>query len=52
MPVVDATGDSLTLLWSTLAKDRPALLEIPKADLVFVHDTYPGGEEVAYLESC
>jgi hypothetical protein len=52
MPVVDADDGSLTLLWSISADGRPDLRKLLKSDLVRIHDTHPGGEEVAYLESC
>ena len=50
MPVVDLDDDSLTLLWSMSPEGRATLLKLPKPDLVRVHDLFPGGEEVAYLE--
>jgi hypothetical protein len=50
MPVVDA--ETLTLLASVTADRQFTLVKLPKPMLVAVHDQLPGGEEVAWLESC
>lgn len=53
MPVVDATDSELTLLDSVHPDSKePALMRLPKSELVHRHDFYPGGEEVAFLERC
>ena len=51
MPVVDADQDSLTLLWSVDTGGSAKILSIKKAEFVRVHDEWPGGKDVAYLES-
>jgi hypothetical protein len=52
MPVVDADADNLILLGTVTADGRHVLVNLPKAVLVAVHEQCPGGEEVAWLESC
>jgi hypothetical protein len=50
MPVVDASDDDLTLLNRILPDGRREVLRVPKSEFVRIHDTYPGGDDVAYLE--
>ena len=50
MPVVDATGDKLTLLKNVDANGTPETCEVSKAELVRIHNQYNGGGDVAYLE--
>jgi hypothetical protein len=42
----------LPLLVSMSAARQPTLLKMPKSSLVRIHETFPSGEEVAYLEKC
>ena len=49
-PVVDADDNSLTLLWSIARYVQAALMKLPKAALVQIHDNVQGGNEVAFLE--
>jgi hypothetical protein len=51
-PVVDATTAELALMWSVGPSGFPEVRPINKAEFVRVHDTFPGGREVAFLESC
>lgn len=50
MPLVEASNDELTLLHSVLTNGRCQVLRVPKSELVRIHDEFPGGKEVAYLE--
>jgi len=52
VPVVDTEDDTLVLLWSVSPTGEYELKSLPKAELVCIHDNYPGGEEVAFLERC
>jgi hypothetical protein len=52
MPVVDADDTRLALLNRVNKDDTLDVRWLLKADLVHIHDAYPGGEEVAYLERC
>jgi hypothetical protein len=52
MPVVDMDDHTLTLLKILSADGNPQLQQLPKSELVRIHDNYPGGKDVAYLESC
>lgn len=51
MPVVDADQDALTLLWSIDSSGNVKTARITKVEFVRVHDQWPGGKDVAYLES-
>jgi hypothetical protein len=50
MPVVDLTESSLVLLLG-VENNTPQLLDISKDDFVQIHDKYPGGKDIAYLET-
>jgi hypothetical protein len=52
MPVVDAEDDKLVLLWSVTVGGQATLMTLPKAELLRIHDNFPGGDEVAFLERC
>ncbi len=52
MPVVDADADNLILLFRVTADRQFVLAKVPKSLMVAVHEQVPGGEEVAWLESC
>ncbi|MGQ0505897.1 MAG: hypothetical protein ACT4TC_11325, partial [Myxococcaceae bacterium] len=50
MPVVDSNETELTLL-SLMHTDGTAdIRALAKSELVRIHDQYPGGNDVAYLE--
>jgi hypothetical protein len=51
-PIVDVEDDRLVLLWSISPDGKATLLKLPKAELVRIHDSFLGGEEVAFLEQC
>ena len=42
----------LTLLSIMWPNGTEQLQEIRKSEFVRIHDNYPGGDDVAYLESC
>jgi hypothetical protein len=50
MPVVDATSDKLLLLESVDSAEKSHLRELPKTQLVWIHDHYKGGDDVAFLD--
>ena len=53
MSVVDATDDSLTLLWSVDDDGSMNVMVLPKSDFVHTHDNFPGGDDIAFLaEGC
>lgn len=51
MPVVDADQENLLLLNGIDESGKPDLKSIRKIDIVVIHNVYPGGNDVAYLES-
>ena len=51
MPVVDASDDELILLKGMLADGKAEICRLPKSEFVRIHDTYSGGEDVAYLQA-
>ena len=52
MPVVDLDDEILTLLNIVQMNGNAKLQKLPKSEFVRIHDEYPGGDDVAYLESC
>ena len=50
MPLVEASADELTLLHSVLPDGRGAVLRVPKSEFVRIHDQFPGGKEIAWLD--
>jgi hypothetical protein len=52
MPVVDMDDHTLTLLNIVRPDGNMQLQKLPKSELVRIHDNYPGGDDVAYLEIC
>jgi hypothetical protein len=50
MPVVDASDDSLTLLWSVGENNAPHTVTLTKSDFVAIHEKCRGGDDVAFLE--
>lgn len=50
MPVVDASNDALTLLWSVDDNNSPHTITLTKADFVMIHDKCHGGDDIAFLE--
>jgi hypothetical protein len=50
VPVVGVDDDNLVLLWSVTASGKVDLTKLRKAELVRIHDEYPGGDEVAHLD--
>lgn len=51
MPVVDADQENLLLLNGVDENGKPDLKNIRKVDIVYIHNNFPGGNDVAYLES-
>lgn len=51
MPVVDLDQYRLKLLQVVSPDGVPQILEIDKQRFVWIHDNWPGGDDVAYLES-
>lgn len=51
MPVVDLDNTTLTLLRLLKSNGVPDLQCLPKSELVRIHDNYPGGDDIAYLEN-
>jgi hypothetical protein len=51
MPIVDADEEYLFLLNWVDEDGKPDVKRIRKFDLVYIHDNFPGGNDVAYLES-
>jgi hypothetical protein len=51
MPVVDANQENLLLLNGVNKNGEMDLKSIRKGDIVYIHNNYPGGNDVAYLES-
>lgn len=51
MPIVDASTDSYLLLVIVEHDGRTVTNWILKNEVERIHDTYPGGREVAYLDS-
>jgi hypothetical protein len=49
MPVVGTTDSSLILLDYTSPNGELRLMELGKRKLVEIHDNFPGGDEIAYL---
>jgi hypothetical protein len=49
MPVVDADDNSLTLLEYVDQHGVPTIISIQKSEFVMRHNTWNGGEEIAYL---
>ena len=49
MLVVDTTNDSLLLLHSVTDNGEPVTKEIHKSEFVRIHDSYPGGKDIAFL---
>jgi hypothetical protein len=49
MPVVDADEEHLFLLHSVAPDGSPTVCKLPKAFLVLIHDTFAGGQDVAFL---
>lgn len=52
MPVVDMDDSILTLLNIVRPDGSAEIQRLPKSELVRIHDNYPGGDDVAYLEGC
>lgn len=52
MPVVDMDKESLILLRIMRMDGTKELQMLSKSQLVSIHDAYPGGDDVAYLEGC
>lgn len=52
MPVVDLDDERLTLLNFMAADGTLNMQTVTRPELVRIHDEYPGGDDVAYLESC
>jgi hypothetical protein len=50
MPVVDASNDSLTLLWSVDENSAPHTITLRKSDFVAIHEKCRGGDDIAFLE--
>ena len=50
MPVVDGCDDELTLLNSVRPDGLREVWHLLKSDFVRIHDAFPGGDDVAYLE--
>lgn len=50
MPIVDATSDSLCLLRFVHADGKKETEWVAKSRIVELHDTVPGGKEVAFLD--
>jgi len=50
MPVVDATDGELTLLYKVESNGKKRTFRLRKGDFVQIHDTYQGGDDVAWLE--
>jgi hypothetical protein len=50
MPVVDSTDDSLILLHSVNADGAFNIRHLKKNDFVLIHDNWPGGDDIAFLE--
>jgi len=51
MPVVDMDESSLTLLEIMRTDGAKDTKELPKTELVRIHNNYPGGDNVAFLKS-
>lgn len=52
MPVVDMDASTLTLLVKVQPDGTAETWNLAKSELVRIHDTYPGGNDVAYLVQC
>jgi hypothetical protein len=50
MPVVDASDDTLTMLWSVDDRKLPHTITLKKADFVTIHEKCAGGDDIAFLE--
>ena len=50
MVVVDATATDLILLEYVDQQGTPHTKSISKADFVYIHDNFSGGDEIAYLQ--
>ncbi|MBI4990664.1 hypothetical protein HZB96_01055 [Candidatus Gottesmanbacteria bacterium] len=50
MPIVDIVNDVLILLIGVDSTGKKTLMKISKQEFVKVHDKYPGGNDIAYLE--
>jgi len=50
MPVVDAEDDELIMLEGMLADGKKCTKGIRKDELVRIHEEYPGGNDIAYLD--
>jgi len=50
MPIVDAYPNSFKFLHHVDELGEPCMLQIPKVDIVNIHNSWKGGEEIAYLE--
>ncbi len=49
MPVVDSTESRLVLLYYMNEDGVKTIMNLPKSELVRLHDAYDGGNDVAYL---
>lgn len=50
MPVVDASDDTLTLLWCVNDDNTPHPIIVRKTDFVTIHERCSGGDDIAFLE--
>jgi hypothetical protein len=50
MPVVDMDEDNLVLVYVIHLDGRPELIQLPKAAFIAIHENFPGGGDVAYLD--
>lgn len=51
MPIVDATSDKLFLLNHVSAAGNIDTIPLTTSEFVSIHEQYPGGDDIAYLES-
>jgi hypothetical protein len=50
MPVVDMDEDNLVLVNIVHQNGEAELIRLPKAAFIAIHENFPGGEDVAYLD--
>jgi len=50
MPVVAITSQEMKMVWNVNAKSKVRLYSLPITDVIYRHDNWPGGNDVAWLE--
>jgi hypothetical protein len=50
MLAIGDTADEVLLLSKMLTNGKAEVLYVPKSELVRIHDQFPGGDDIAFLD--